>query len=128
MSLRRRIASLVLLVGAVLVGAHLLSARDKLVPVAMTYALPAGVVRLEVEIRRPGGGETVARFMSRPGGKRELRHTTRVPPGELEAEIELEWAQAPGGGDPSGPSAGATQRFTRRFHAERDANVRLELR
>jgi hypothetical protein len=115
MTWRRRIASIVLLAAVVLVGGRLLTARDTLVPVQVTYRLPAAATRVEVEVRAAGGeGEPLARFMAQASGG-EAVHETRLPPGDHEARVTV--------ADAAGRGASAT----RRFHAERDARVTIDL-
>ncbi len=90
MTTRRRIASLVLLVGVVYVGLRFFGSSDKLVQATLVYQVPPGAQRLEAEVRPRGGGDPVARFLSVVDpGVSELRQKTRLPPGSHEVVIDV---------------------------------------
>ena len=113
---RKRLAGLVLLLGAIFVGGYLLRAGDRVVPVEVHYRLgdPAGVTRLEAVFTRPGDPEVVARFATEMIGP-EVVQKTRLPKGELVVEIRL------GDGGGLGPP------LRRSLEARKDALIRLEL-
>ncbi len=82
----KALARVVLLLGAVGLGALLLRAAPR--EVTLVYGLPpdASAPRLEVEIRRDG--EVVRRAEIRvPGGAREVRHPVRLPDGEYQVVV-----------------------------------------
>lgn len=90
MSPKRRIASFVLLVGAVLVGAKLFTAHDKLVPCTIVYRLPPGTTRLEATVRAPAGDEPLARYVTVVDrGAEEARQATRLPPGDHVVDVAI---------------------------------------
>jgi hypothetical protein len=109
---RRKLAGLVLLLGAIGLGSYLFGARAKVVPVEMHYLLgdPPAAQRLEAVFRREGEAEPVARFATEMVSP-DVVHHTRLPSGRLQVEITLDGA-AP---------------FTRAIEAKRDAVIRLEL-
>ena len=110
--MRRRLAGLVVLVGAIVVGGYLLRARDRVVPVEIHYVLgdPTGLSRLEAVYRERGDDEVVARFATEML-RSEVVQKTRLPRGELDVEIRL------GEGPP----------VRRTVEVSRDAVIRLEL-
>ena len=82
----KALARVVLLLGAVGVGALLFGASPR--EVTLVYGLPPGEApaRLEVDIRR--GGDLVRRAEVRvPGGAREVRHPVRLPDGEYRVVV-----------------------------------------
>jgi hypothetical protein len=109
---RRKLAGLVLLLGALWVGAYLMGAAEKVVPVEIHYVLgdPPVAPRLEAVFRQEGSTEPIARFATEMVS-RDVVHRTRLPKGRHVVEITL--------GD--GPTV------TRTIDAQRDAVIRLEL-
>lgn len=82
----KALARVVLLLGAVGVGALLLRASPR--EVTLVYGLPPGEApaRLEVDIRR--GGDLVRRAEIRvPGGARDVRHPLRLPDGDYRVVV-----------------------------------------
>jgi hypothetical protein len=90
-SIRRHIAGLVLLVGAILVGQYLCAQRDRVVPVEIRYRLPdPPPARIAVDYVPAGGTERVAYFAR--DASPLVVHTTRLPAGMYRAQIELAFA------------------------------------
>ena len=116
MTTRRKIASSLLLIGALFVGAKLLGASDKLVPATLVYRLPAGATRLDAEVGPPGGDAVLARFVvALVPAQAEAQQKTRLPPGTHEVRVSL--------ATPAGE-----QLSTRTVEISRDAVVTLDLR
>jgi hypothetical protein len=87
--MKRRIATLIALIGMVFVGGLLARVWPRNVEVA--YSLDPGVTELDVDYLQEGEGEAVAsaRF-EQPKAKIVLfRHTVRLQPGEYEARITV---------------------------------------
>ena len=80
---------MILLLGALFVGAKFFGASDKLVPATIVYRLPADATALEVEVRASGHDELLARFLANVRGEREERQKTHLPPGTHELAIVL---------------------------------------
>jgi hypothetical protein len=82
----KALARVVLLLGAVAVGALLLRASPR--EVTLVYGLPPGEApaHLAVDIRR---GEDLVRHaeLRVPGGAREVRHPVRLPDGEYRVVV-----------------------------------------
>jgi hypothetical protein len=113
----RRVASLAVLVGALLIGAHLFdsSARGP-VPVEIHYLLgdPPRATRLEVLFEPEGGGEAVARFETELVSP-DVTQITRLPGGRHVMDITM-------------TGAGGERRTVRRtIEAARDAKIRIDL-
>jgi hypothetical protein len=88
MTTRRKIASTLLLIGVLFLGARFLSSSDKLVPATIVYRVPAGATRLESEIH--AGDAMLARFAAAlTPGQTEARQKPRLPPGTHTLEIQL---------------------------------------
>lgn len=114
MTLRRRIASIILLVGAVLLITRFVGHRDELVPVVIVYDLgERQAERLEAIVRRPGTDDELARFV-RHGASEKVRQKTRLRPGDYEIEIVVV-----GGGEPI--------RTRRTIQVHRDAVITVRL-
>lgn len=82
----KALSRVVLLLGAVGVGAFLLRASPR--EVTLVYGLPPGEApaRLEVDIRR--GGDLVRHAELRvPGGARDVRHPLRLPDGDYRVVV-----------------------------------------
>ena len=91
MTTRRKIASTLVLIGVLFLGARFLSSSDKLVPATIVYRLPEGTTHLETEIRSPDGEAQLARFVANPAaGQREATEKPRLPPGTHTLRIQLE--------------------------------------
>ncbi len=115
MSTRRRIASMLALIGVLFLGARFFGSSDKLVPATIVYRVPPGTTRLEAEVFAPGTDTPLARFVSVVStGPTELEQKTRLPPGTHELRITL-----------TGPD-GETQ-ARRTIDVVRDARVTVDL-
>ncbi|HEY6105946.1 MAG TPA: hypothetical protein VIV59_08185 [Anaeromyxobacteraceae bacterium] len=82
----KALARVVLILGAIGVGALLFGAAPR--EVTLVYGLPAGEApgHLAVDIRR--GGDLVRHAEIRvPGGAREVRHPVRLPDGEYRVVV-----------------------------------------
>jgi hypothetical protein len=111
----RKIVSIVVLLGLVLVGGRLLGLYGAApVPVEIHYLLgdPPAAAGLEVTFRR--GDDVVARFETRLVGP-DVAQKTRLPAGEDHLDITLVAAN------------GARRTVQRTITAERDARIRLDL-
>jgi hypothetical protein len=115
--LLRRVAGAVLLVGALLIGAHLLdsSARGP-VPVEIHYRLgdPPVATALEVLFAPEGGGPAAASFETRLVSP-DVKHITRLPAGRHVMDITMT------------ARSGARRTVRRTIEASRGAVIRLEL-
>ncbi len=113
----RRIASLVVLIGALLVGAQLFNAASHgPVPVEIHYLLgdPPVASGLDVVFSPAGGGPAVARFETRLVGP-DVKQTTRLPAGAQVMDITI-----------VGPG-GERHSIQRTIEASRGAVIRLDL-
>ena len=116
MSTRRRIASFILLIGVLFLGARFLGSREKLVPATIVYKLPAGTSRLEAEFRESGKDTLVARQVAAElQVAREVRQAIQLPPGTLDLSVTLT------------SDAGAETRTRRTIEVARDAVVTVDL-
>ncbi len=94
----RRAARLLLLVGAVAVGALLLRSAPRDVTLVYDLSRTPGVTRIEVDIRR-GGQEVRHSELRFPGGApAQVRHPVRLPDGDYQLALRLV-------GGPGGPLA-----------------------
>lgn len=92
-STRRRIATVVAVVGVAIVANRLATAWPRNVDVA--YELGPGVVELDVDYLQDGVAVSSARF-DQPDGKAErFRHSLRLQPGEYETRITLYASEGP---------------------------------
>jgi hypothetical protein len=85
--MRRRIATVVAIIGAVLVGNHLASVWPRNVEVA--YAHDPGIDELDVDFIQEGEAVASARFRQPDDQSTLIRHTVRLQPGEYQARITL---------------------------------------
>lgn len=92
--MRRRIATLIAIVGAVIVGNHLAGVWPREVEVA--YAVDPGVDGIDVDYLQEGEAAASARFESSEAKTTMLRHTVRLQPGEYQARIILYGADGNG--------------------------------
>ncbi len=87
---RRRIASLILLVGVILVGAQLLRSREHIVDA--TIVLHVGdapwASRVEVDMTPAAGGPPLAHLVWAVSGP-EVSLKTHLPPGQYQAQVTL---------------------------------------
>jgi hypothetical protein len=107
----------VVLVGALLVGAHLFEAGSRgPVPVELHFGLgdPPVASAIEVVFTPEAGGEPVARFHTTLVAP-DVKHITRLPAGRHVMDITM---LTPGG---------SRHRARRTIEAARDAVIRLEL-
>lgn len=93
----RSILRLLLLAGAVGVGALLFRAAPRQLELVYDVGGLPGATSVEVEIRR-GGGELVRRAALRVAGGRQLRHAVRLPDGVYTLAYRV--------ATPAGPVAG----------------------
>jgi hypothetical protein len=113
-SWRRRVAGLVLLLGALVVGAQLFSASGRQVDVTLVVQVPADVTRVDATLRLEGDPEPLARLAGTPQGG-QLRHAARLPPGSYQVEVSLE-------------GEGPARVQTRRAQVVSDAVITLDCR
>ncbi len=114
-SWRRHVASLVLLIGALLIGNYVCVTRDRLASIEIRYRLgdPPAARSLVVEVRPRGRGEVVATFR-REGPLPETVHRTRLAPGLYDLEITVQ-------------ADGRTRTVVRPIEARRDGVVTVDL-
>lgn len=114
MSKRRRIAGLVLLIGALFIGARLFQSSSSLASVTIAYQLPPGTQALEARIARAAGGAPVAEFQTKLVGD-EVRQKTRLTPGAYDVNVTL-------------TVAGAARTEKRRIDVTGDGTITIDLR
>lgn len=85
--MKRRIATVVAIIGAVLVGNHLASVWPRNVELA--YTLDPGIDELDVDFIQDGEAVASARFRQRDKKSTLIWHTVRLQPGQYEARITL---------------------------------------
>jgi hypothetical protein len=85
--MKRRIATAVAIIGAVVVGNHLASVWPRNVELA--YALDPGIDELDVDFIQDGEAVASARFTQPEEKSALIRHTVRLQPGEYEARITV---------------------------------------
>jgi hypothetical protein len=111
----RKIVSMVVLVGLVLVGGRLLGVYGAgPVPVEIHYLLGDPPVASELDVTFRRGDYVVARFETKLVGP-DVAHKTRLPAGDDRLDITLVAAN------------GARRTVQRTITAERDARIRLDL-
>ena len=86
-STRRRIATLVALVGLLVVGNHLSSIWPRDVEIA--YTIDTDVTGIDVDYVQEGDAVASVRFTRPPAKSAVLRHTVRLQPGEYQARIDV---------------------------------------
>lgn len=92
-SLRRTVATAVLVVGAIFIGNFLCTERDRVAPVEIRYVLPAPrPERIDVRMTPEGASEPVATYFQRPTTG-EAVNRTRLEPGSYQLDITLTWAK-----------------------------------
>lgn len=85
---RKRLAGLVLLVGAILVGGKLITATQRLATVQVHYLVGPGVAALDASYRPRNGGPEVAHFATRLVSP-DVAHRPRMPPGLYDVDVTL---------------------------------------
>jgi len=85
--MKRRIATLVAVVGAVVVGNHLAGVWPRDVEVA--YTVDSTVDAIDVDYLQEGVAAASARFQQSKPKTTVVRHTVRLQPGEYQARIIL---------------------------------------
>ena len=113
----RKIVSMIVLVGVVLVAGRLLGVfGEGPLPLEIHYLLgdPPVCAALEVTFTPAGTGEVAATFATRLVGP-DVKHSTRLPGGDERLDITLIAAD------------GARRTVTRTILAQRNAVVRLDL-
>jgi hypothetical protein len=115
-SLRRRIASALLLVGILFLGNHFCASQGKIVTVEIAYHLgsPPIARRIDVALVPRGATEPVVTFWRDPALPVTTHHP-RLAPGMYVAEITLTRAD------------GTTRRVTRPIEAMGDASITIDL-
>jgi len=86
-STRRRIATLIAIIGLLVVGNHLASIWPRDVEIA--YTVDADVTGIAVDYVQEGDAVASVRFTQADAKTAALRHTVRLQPGEYEARIIL---------------------------------------
>lgn len=86
-STKRRIATVIALIGVVFVGSRLAGVWPRDVEVA--YHLDPGVTELDVDYLQEGEAVASARISPRDATSTVVRHTVRLQPGEYEARITV---------------------------------------
>ena len=84
---KRRIATLIAIIGLLVVGNHLASIWPRDVEIA--YTVDADVTGIAVDYLQEGDAVASVRFKQADAKSTVLRHTVRLPPGEYEARIIL---------------------------------------
>ena len=87
LSARHRIATIVAIVGVLIVGNGLLKAWPREVEVA--YEVGPNVTELDIDYLQSGSAVTSVRFNQAPQNTRVFRHTARLQPGEYQIHITL---------------------------------------
>lgn len=103
---------MVLVLGAVLIGNHFCTERDKVVPVEIRYRLPAPRPE-KIEVRVLRAGDVAATYLQRPTSG-EAVHETRLPPGLYELDVTLTFGAI-------------ERRVARTVEARRDAVITVDL-
>lgn len=112
----RRLAGGLVLIGAILLGAHFLDLGRRLATVEIRYQLgdPPRAQALRAVVRRAGDGEQVAILDTRLVGP-VVTHRPRLRPGSYQVDLELDT-----------PAGKVTAR--RALEVEGDATVTIDLR
>ena len=84
-STKRRIATLIAIVGLLVVGKHLASIWPRDVEIA--YTIDTDVTGVDVDYVQEGDAVASVRFTQPPQKSTVLRHTVRLQPGEYQAQI-----------------------------------------
>jgi hypothetical protein len=113
-STRRRIATLVAVVGVAIVANRLATVWPRNVDVA--YEVGPGVVELAVDYLQDGEAVCSARFHTQDGKAQRFRHSVKLQPGEYRAQITVY------------ASEGAAREFGRRLSVPANGLVRIDLR
>ena len=93
-STKRRIATVIALIGVVFVGNLLAGVWPRSVEVAFT--LDPGVTEVDVDYLQEGEAVASARFKQPDAKTTTLRHTVRLQPGEYQARITVYRTDGPG--------------------------------
>ncbi len=86
-STRRRIATVIAIIGLVLVASQLARRWPRNVEVA--YSLDPGVTEVDVDYLQEGGAVASARFRQPDAKTAVISHTVRLQPGEYQARIRV---------------------------------------
>lgn len=84
-ALRRRIATVVALIGLAVVAGHLARAWPR--ETEVMYEVDADVVQMDVDYLKEGEAVASTRFKRPSDGTPVFRHTVRLQPGQYHAEI-----------------------------------------
>jgi len=91
--MKRRIATVIGVLGIVLVGGHLARAWPRTVQVA--YTLDPGIVAVDVDYLQEGEAVASARFKQPDAKTAVVGHAIRLQPGEYQARIAVYRADGP---------------------------------
>jgi hypothetical protein len=91
--MKRRIATVIAVIGMVLVGGHLARVWPRTVEVA--YSLGPGVVAVDVDYLKEGEAAASARFEQSDAKTTVVRHAVRLQPGEYQAQITVYRSDGP---------------------------------
>lgn len=115
-SLRRQLATLILLIGILFLGNQLCVAANEVVKVDVHYTVPEPPpARIDVDLVPRAGGERSAYFMKDAPEAVAVQHA-RLPPGDYLADITLTWAD------------GTVRREQRPIEVRTDATIEIDLR
>ncbi len=92
--MKRRIATVIAVIGALVVGNHLASIWPRDVEVA--YAIDPAVAEVDVDYLQGGDAVASVRFKQSDAKSTVIRHTVRLQPGEYELRITLYSANGQG--------------------------------
>ncbi len=112
--MRRKLPGLVLLLGALFVGAKLLSAQGQMASVSIHYKLPAGAASLEATVVSLKSDEPVATFSTRMVAG-DVTQTTRLKPATYRVRATV-------------LVGGEERRAERRIEVTKGADIYVDLR
>lgn len=85
--MKRRIATVIAVIGALVVGNHLASIWPREVEVA--YSVDPAVAEIDIDYLQEGDAVTSVRFRQSDAKSSIIRHAVRLQPGEYELRITL---------------------------------------
>ena len=86
-STRRRVATIIAVIGLTFVGSRLASLWPR--DTRVTYEVGPGIAELDVDYLRDEEAVASVRFAAAPEGEPFFRHTVRLQPGEYQIHITL---------------------------------------